>query len=212
MPKILIIDDHSIVRRGICMILEEEFTSAKVLTEAASGKEALEKARANDYSLVLLDISLPDMNGLDVLKIMKKEKPHIPVLLLTMHPEDQYAVRAIKAGASGYMTKQSAPDELLVAVRKILHGGKYVSSSYSEKLAFDLGTHGNCVDISHKNLSDREFRVFCDLAAGKTIKEIGDTTFLSIKTISTYRTRILKKMNMKNNAEIIRYAMRQGLS
>jgi len=129
-----------------------------------------------------------------------------------MHPEDQYAVRAIKAGASGYMTKQSAPDELLVAVRKILHGGKYVSSSYSEKLAFDLGTHGNCVDISYKNLSDREFRVFCDLAAGKTIKEIGDTTFLSIKTISTYRTRILKKMNMKNNAEIIRYAMRQGLS
>lgn len=211
MTKILIVDDHAIVRRGIIQILEDDFVAATVLDEAASGREALEKVLVNDYSLVLLDISLPDMNGLDVLKKLKQEKPRIPVLFLTMHPEEQYAFRALRAGASGYLTKQSAPDELITAVRKVLLGGKYVSSVLSEKLVSELGNFSDPEGISHTILSDREFRVFCELASGKTMKEIAEQLCLSIKTVSTYRTRILKKMKMKNNAAIINYAIKQGL-
>jgi DNA-binding NarL/FixJ family response regulator len=210
MTKILIVDDHAIVRRGLIRILEEDFDVAVVVDEAASGREAVKKALVNDYSLVLLDISLPDMNGLDVLRKLKQERPQIQVLILTMHPEEQYAIRALRVGAGGYLTKQSAPDELITAVRKVLLGGRYVSSVLAERLVFELGNFDDPEGISHKILSDREFRVFCELASGKTIKEIADQLCLSIKTVSTYRTRILNKMKMKNNAEIITYAIKHG--
>lgn len=208
MLRILIADDHPIVREGLKQILAETFDMV-VADEASSGQEALDKVWKNDYDVVLLDISMPGRSGLDILKQLKSERPKLPVLILSIHPEEQYAVRALRAGASGYLTKESAPDELIVAIRKVSLSGKYVSSSLAEKLAFDLE-----IDTEkpiHETLSDREYQVMCMIASGKTVNEIAKELFLSVKTISTYRSRILEKMRMNNNAELIRYAIKNQL-
>ncbi|MBI5043908.1 MAG: response regulator transcription factor [Nitrospirae bacterium] len=208
MIKILIADDHAIVRKGLKQILAD--APVAVLTdEAGSGQEALKKVRENDYNVVLLDISMPGMSGVDVLKQLKSEKPKLPVLILTMHPEEQYAVRILKAGASGYLTKESAPDELISAIQKVSQGGKYISPSLAEKLASDLDH-----DIRqplHEMLSDREYQIMTMLASGKSTKEIAQELSLSMPTVSTYRSRILQKMNLKNNAELINYAIKNNL-
>jgi len=208
MIKILIADDHAIIREGLKQILAE--TSDMVVAgEAADGREVLDQVRKDDYDLVLLDIAMPGRGGLDTLARLKHEKPELPVLVLSMYPEEQYAIRAFKAGASGYLTKESAPEELISAIRKVTQGGKYVSSSLAEKLVFNLET--DTEKPLHEKLSDREYEVMIMIASGKTVKEIADKLSLSVKTISTNRVRALKKMGMKNNAEIIYYAIKQGL-
>ena len=208
MYKILIADDHAVVRKGLKQILTE--TSDMIAAgEASTGQEVLDMLMKNEYDVVILDISMPGRSGLDIMKDLKNMKSSIPVLVLSIHPEEQYAVRALKAGASGYLTKESAPDELVVAVRKVAQGGKYVTTSLAEKLAFDLGKANE--KPLHETLSDREFQVLCMIGSGKPVKEIAEELCLSIKTISTYRSRILEKTKMKNNAEITRYAIKNGL-
>jgi len=208
MIKILIADDHPIVRKGLKEIIEVT-PDMMVGDEASNGQEALEKVRKNDFDVVLLDISMPGRSGLDILKELKSEKPELSVLILSMHPEEQYAVRVLKAGASGYLTKESAPDELIAAIRKASIGRKYISSSLGEKLAFDLEIDAE--KPLHETLSDREYEVMCMIASGKTISEIAKKLFLSVKTISTYRSRILEKMRMKSNAELTHYALKNRL-
>lgn len=208
MIKILVADDHTIVREGLKQILAE--TSDIVVTgEAANAQEILNKIFKSDYDVVLLDISMPGKSGLDILKDLKSIKPKLPVLILSMHPEEQYAVRVLKSGASGYLTKGSAPDELITAIRKVSLGGKYVSSVLAEKLAFNL--EKDTKKPIHETLSDREFQVMCMIASGKAVSEIAEELLLSVKTVSTYRARILEKMKMKNNAEITYYAIKNGL-
>lgn len=208
MIKILIADDHAVVRKGLKQILAET-TDIVAADEAINGQEVLEKIRKNDYDIVMLDISMPGRNGLDILKQVKNEKPEMSVLILSMHPEEQYAVRALKAGASGYLTKDSAPDELILAIRKISQGRKYITSSLAERLAFYLEVDSE--KPLHEALSDREYEVMRMIASGKTVKEIAEELFLSIKTISTYRSRILEKMGMKNNTELVHYALKNRL-
>lgn len=208
MIKLLIADDHAIFREGLKHILTE-CPGVDVAAEAKNGQEVLEKIRSDKYDIVLLDISMPGMSGLEVLKQLKIEKPKLPVLVLSMHPEEQYAIRVLRAGASGYLTKESAPDELITAVRKISQGRKYITSSLAERLAFEMDTDSE--KPLHDTLSDREFQVLRMIAAGKTITQIADNLSLSIKTISTYRTRIMEKMNMKTNAELMHYAINQGI-
>lgn len=208
MIKILIADDHAIVREGLKQIIRET-SDMVVADEASTAQEVLEKVWKNDYDVVLLDISMPGRSGLDILKQLKSQRPELPILVLTIHPEEQYAVRVLRAGASGYLTKESAPDELIKAIRKVSMGRKYVSSTLAEKLATE-------VDIVsekplHQALSDREYEVMCMIASGKTVKEIAEELCLSIKTISTYRSRILEKMKMKSNAELIHYAIQNRL-
>jgi len=205
MIKILVADDHAIVREGLKQILAD-IPDIVVADEASSGQEVLKKASEHDYDLVLLDITMPDISGLDILKELKSKRPEFHILVLSIHPEEQYAVRALRAGASGYLTKESAPDELITAIRKTSLGGKYISSSLAEKLAFDLET-GGAEKPLHQALSDREYQVMCMIASGKTVKEIAEELLLSIKTISTYRSRVLQKMQLKNNAELTRYAI-----
>ncbi|MCK9377375.1 MAG: response regulator transcription factor [Syntrophobacterales bacterium] len=208
MIKILIADDHTIVREGIKQILADT-ADLVVAGEATNGHEVLEQIRKEDWDVVVLDLAMPGKDGLDTLKELKIEKPKLPVLVLSMHPEEQYAVRLLKAGASGYLTKESAPEELIAAIRKVSQKGKYVSSSLGEKLAFYLESESE--KPVHEVLSDREYRVMLMIASGKTVKEIGEEMFLSIKTISTYRVRALKKMGMKNNAAFTYYAVKHNL-
>ena len=208
MIKILIADDHAVVREGVKYILSE-IQDIKVAGEAGNGQEALEKIGKNDYDLILLDIAMPGRDGLEILKDIKVLKPKLPVMILSMFPEEQYALRALKSGASGYLTKDSIPDELIKAVRKILNGGKYVSSSFSDKLLFSLDSDAD--RPLHDALSDREYQVLRLIASGKTIKDIADEMSLSVKTVSTYRSRILEKMDMKNNAELTHYAIKHLL-
>ena len=208
MLKILIADDHPVFRRGLKQIIAET-PDMVVADEATNGWEVLSKVRTSDYDVVLLDITMPGKDGLDVLTRLKSEKPRLPVLMLSMHPEEQYAVRALKVGASGYVTKESAPDELVVAIRKVSTGGKYVSSSLAERLASVV--QENAEQLPHEGLSDREYRVMCMIASGKTVSEIANELSLSVKTISTYRFRILEKMKMKNNAELTHYAINNRL-
>ena len=208
MIKILIADDHTIVREGIKQILADT-ADMVVAGEATNGHEVLEHIRKEDWDVVVLDLAMPGKDGLDTLKELKIEKPKLPVLVLSMHPEEQYAVRLLKAGASGYLTKESAPEELIAAIRKVSQKGKYVSSSLGEKLAFYLESDSE--KPVHEVLSDREYRVMLMIASGKTVKEIGEEMFLSIKTISTYRVRALKKMGMKNNAAFTYYAVKHNL-
>ena len=208
MIKILIADDHSIVREGLKQIVAESPEMA-VRGEAVNGQQVLELVHKTDYDLILLDIAMPGRGGIDTLKQLKIEKPEIPVLILSMYPEDQYAVRAIKAGAAGYLTKESAPEELIGAIKKVAQGGKYVSTDLAEKLVENLGKNTEKPD--HTMLSDREYQVMIMIATGKTVKEIADELSLSVKTISTNRARALKKMGMKNNAEFAYYAIKQGL-
>ena len=208
MIKILIADDHPVVRKGLKEIIEKT-PSMMVSDEASNGQETLEKVRKSDFDIVLLDISMPGRSGLEILKELKSEKPELSVLILSMHPEEQYAVRVLKAGASGYLTKESAPDELIAAIKKASIGRKYVSSSLAEKLALYLEIDDE--RPLHETLSDREYEVMCMIASGKTITEIARELFLSIKTISTYRSRILEKMGMKSNAELTHYALKHEL-
>jgi DNA-binding NarL/FixJ family response regulator len=208
MIKILIADDHAIVREGLKQILSES-ADLSVVDEASTGQEVLEKISKNDPDLVILDIAMPGRGGLDILKEIKTQKPRLPVLILSMYPEEQYAVRVLKSGAAGYLTKESAPSELVRAIRQISQGKKYISPSLAEKLAVDLEIGPD--KPSHETLSDREYQVMCMIASGKTLKEISDGLSLSIKTISTYRSRILEKMNMKTNAELTHYAIKNNL-
>jgi two-component system invasion response regulator UvrY len=208
MIRVLIADDHAVVRQGLKQILQDSHEMV-VAGEATNGREALEKARAETWDVVVLDISMPDRNGLEVLKQLKAERPGLPVLVLSMYSEDQYAVRVLKAGASGYLTKDSAADELVEAVHRAVRGGRYVSQTLAEKLAFEIGADPS--KLPHEMLSDREFQVLRMMGAGKTIKGIAAELSLSDKTISTYRARILQKMRYTTNAELIRYAVENRL-
>ena len=208
MIKILIADDHAIVREGLKQIVAET-SDMDVAGEAANGQQVLEQVRRGDCDLVLLDIAMPGRGGLDTLKLLKLEHPKLPVLILSIYPEEQYAMRALKAGASGYLTKESAPEELIAAIRKLSQGGKYISSSLAEKLALHLETDPS--KPIHETLSDREYQVMLMIASGKTVKKIADQLSLSVKTISTNRVRALKKLGMNNNAEFTYYAIKRGL-
>lgn len=208
MIDVIIADDHPIVRAGFKQIIMED-EGIRVAGEASKGTELLEQVRRRDYDVILLDLTMPGMNGLDVLKQLRVEKPAIPVIVLTMHPESQYALRILKAGASGYITKASAADELINAIHKVHKGGKYISPSLAEKIAFALDD--NAAKLPHETLSDREYQVLCLIGAGKTASQIADSLSLSVKTISTYRTRILEKMHMQTNAELTHYAIENGL-
>jgi len=184
-------------------------SSPKRPTSSCNGQEVLEKIAKNIYDLVLLDIAMPGRDGLEVLKELKKQRPKLAVLMLSMYPEEQYAIRALRSGASGYLTKESAPAELIAAIRKVSAGGKYISSSLAERIAYKLGNHSD-VPL-HEQLSDREYQILIMLAKGRTLTEIADELALSVKTISTYRARLLLKMNMKSNAEVTRYAIENKL-
>ena len=208
MIRILIADDHIIVHRGLKQIVGEEPDMA-VVGEALNAQEMLALVLKQHWDVVVLDISMPGKGGLDILKELKQERPKLPVLVLSMHPEDRYAVRALKMGAAGYMTKESAPEELVKAIRKVVTGGRYISPSLAEKLAFDLAADTD--RPPHETLSDREYQVMCMIASGKSVKETAFELSLSVKTISTYRSRILEKMSMKNNAELIYYAIQNRL-
>jgi two-component system invasion response regulator UvrY len=206
--RVLIVDDHAMVRRGLRAVLSDEFRGA-VFGEAADAPQAVEQLRKKEWDVALLDITMPGKSGLDLLKELKAEWPTLPVLILSGHKEDQFAVRVLKAGAGGYITKESAPEELANAVRKVLAGGRYVSPALAEKLA--LGVNKDLTRTPHETLSDREYDVMSRIASGKTVTEIAGELSLSAKTISTYRARVLEKLGVKNSAEIVQYAIRNGL-
>jgi two-component system invasion response regulator UvrY len=206
MIRILITDDHPVVRLGLIKILEEA-SDIVVSGEAGSGSELMNCLHQNEYDVILLDISLPGRNGLDLLKEIKIMKPNIPVLILSIHPEEQYALRALKLGAAGYLTKSSVPGELVAAVRRLALGKKYITMNLAERITPDTGS----AKPLHYNLSNRELEVLCMLAEGNSPHDIASKLSLSVKTISTYRSRILIKMNFKNTSEIIRYALVEGL-
>ena len=206
--KILITDDHAVLRRGLKQILEDGFGKIQ-FGDAASGSEAIEAVTREHWDLVMLDITMPGRSGLDALKEIKVLKPNMRVLVLSVHSEDQFAVRVLKAGASGFLNKDSAPEELVKAVRKVLAGGRYVGDSLAEKLAGTLEKKG--IEFAHEQLSDREFQVLRMIGSGKTVSEIGAELSLSVKTVSTYRTRILEKMKLSTNAELTRYSFEHKL-
>jgi DNA-binding NarL/FixJ family response regulator len=206
--RVLIADDHAVFRRGLRETLTEVFLKA-TFGEAKTAQETVELVRRNHWDVVILDISMPGKTGLDILDELKRLQPRLPILLLSMHPEEQFARRALKAGAAGYLTKESVPEELKEAVRKVVAGGRYVSATLAEKLAVDL-REGADTPL-HELLSDREFQVLRMIASGKTVKDIAEELSLSVKTVSTYRARILEKSGMKTNAELIRYALQSQL-
>ena len=208
MLKFLIADDHAVVREGLKQILGEEFPQA-MFGEAQDAQALLQQVREGSWDLLILDISLPGRSGLDALKDLKLLAPKLPILVLSIHPEEHYAVRTLKAGASAYMTKDNPPEELVKAVRKIMGGGKYVSPSLGEKLASDLGIEAEIPP--HETLSDREFQVMLMIASGKTVTKIAEELHLSPKTVSTYRARILEKMRINTSAELTHYAFKNRL-
>ena len=208
MIKVLIADDHPIVRQGLRQILSD-ISDMEVAGEAVNAQETLDQVRAGGWDVLVLDITMPDRSGFDILKELKHEQPDLPVLVLSIHAEEQFAVRVLKAGASGYLTKENAPGDLVKAIRKVVDGGKYISPDLAERLAFGLDTSSG--QPRHETLSDREFQVMQMMASGRTLAEIAGELSLSTKTVSTYRTRLLEKMNFKTNAEIIRYAIENGL-
>ena len=208
MIKVLITDDHPVVRQGIRQILAE-YSDIVLVDEAGGGSELLEKARETQYDVILLDISMPGKSGLELLKDLKVLRPETAVLILSVHPETQYAIRALKSGASGYLPKSTLPTELITAVRRVAAGKKYITSSLAEILATDFEQPDE--KPIYQSLSDREFDVLCQLASGTSIKEIGENLSLSAKTISTYRERILEKLSLKTTADIIRFAIQEGL-
>jgi DNA-binding NarL/FixJ family response regulator len=208
MLKILIADDHSIVRAGLKQVLADT-PDMTVTDEAGSTEEAIRKALDGDFDVVVLDISMPGRGGVEVLKQIKSQKPKLPVLVLSMHPEEQYALRVLKAGAAGYLTKESVTEELIDAIRKVSKGMKYVSSHMAQEIAFALDS--DTERPIHETLSDREFQVLCMIASGKPAREIAEELSLSVKTVSTYRSRILEKMRMKSSAELTNYAIKNDL-
>jgi two-component system invasion response regulator UvrY len=208
MIRILIVDDHVMFREGLKQILAKH-SDMKVIDEAGSSQEARAKIHQHKFDVILLDISLPGRSGADLLSEIKKEKPELAVLVVSMHPEDQYAVRMMKAGASGYVTKESDPEELISAIRKVAIGGRYISSKLAEEMAVALDT--NTPKLPHQLLSNREFLVMRMLASGKSLKEIADELSLSEKTVTTYRARILEKMKLRNNVELTIYAIENRL-
>jgi two-component system, NarL family, invasion response regulator UvrY len=208
MKRILVVDDHAVVRRGLQEIVSDSLDSATV-NEAKDGEEAVAQVQKSRYDLVLLDISLPGRTGIDVLKDLKAIQPDLPILMLSIHPEEQFAVRALRAGASGYLTKACPPEELIAAIRRVLGGEKYISATFAQQLISNLD-QGNAAQ-AHQNLSDREYQVLCLIARGKTPKQIGAELKVNIKTVSTYRSRILEKMNIQSNAEITCYCLEHNL-
>jgi len=208
MLRILVADDHEVVRKGLVNVLSETLKPIKI-DEASNGQEAVSKASKTEYDLVVLDLKMPGKSGLDVLKEIKQHRPKLPVVILSMHPEEQFAIRSMRAGASGYLTKECAGDELVLAIRKALKGEKYISGSLAEILADDLG--GDSEKSIHEILSDREYQVLLMIASGKPVGAIAKELCLSVKTISSYRTNILLKTRMKNNAEITHYAIQNKL-
>jgi len=207
--RTVLADDHAIVRRGLKQILESE-SDITVVFEAANGDEAVEYVRANGVDVVVMDITMPPRNGLEALKEIKKLKPTLPVIVLSMHTREQYAVRVLKAGAAGYITKESAPDELVTAIRKAYRGGKYISNEVAELLAIHVG--GPESEEPHKILSDRELEVFLAIGRGRSLTEIANDLNISVKTVSTYRTRIIEKTSLTTNAMITRYCVEHGLN
>lgn len=208
MINIMIADDHAIVREGLKQIIKDH-PDISVAFEARSGREAISRARDDNFDVVLLDISLPDISGLEVLKEINAFRPDMPVLILSVHPEDQYAVRVLKAGAAGYINKTSDPEVMVEAIRKASRGRKYISPSLAEKLALGLGIDQD--KLPHENLSDREYEVMILIAGGKSISDIAESLSLSPKTISTYRSRLLKKLNLKTNSDLTYYAIKNKL-
>ncbi len=205
--RVLIADDHAIVRQGLRAILSDT-ADMVVAGEAENGVRALQLLRDGAWDVVLMDVNMPDRNGIDTLKLVKKEFPKLPVLMLSMHPEEQYAVRALKAGASGYLSKQSAPEQLVLAIRQVASGKKYVSAEVAEQLATAIAEDDRA---PHERLSDREYQTLCMIASGKTLTQIGEELNLSVKTVSVYRARLLEKMKLKNNAELTHYGLKHGL-
>jgi two-component system, NarL family, invasion response regulator UvrY len=204
MIRILVADDHPIIRKGVKQILSDN-RNMVVTDEASNGYEVLDKVRTANFDVVLLDLSMPGISGMDILKQIKKEKPRLPVLVLSRYPEEQYALPALKAGASGYLPKTSIVDELINALQKVASGKQYISSTLAEELAGQLKDKGQVV--SHLTLSDREREIMCSIASGKKIAEIAKELYLSTSTVSTYRARIMKKMRFNTNADIVRYAV-----
>ena len=207
MIRVITVDDHPVVRRGLKQIIAAE-QDMQVVGEAENAQEAIRVIRETACDAVVLDITLPDASGLDVLSQLKSEHPTLPVLIMSIHEEELYALRVLRAGASGYLMKDSIPEELIKAIRKITAGGKYISSSLAEKLASDLSSPETPL---HEKLSDREFQIMCLIASGKSLKEIGEALCISGKTVSSYRARILEKMNMSTNADLTRYALEHHL-
>jgi two-component system invasion response regulator UvrY len=208
MIRILIADDHAVVRRGIREILVGELGKT-AFVEAQNAREVLDYARKQDWEVIILDISMPGRSGIDILRELRELRPRSRVLVLSMHPEEQFARRALRAGAAGYLTKDGVPEELVGAVRKLLNGRRYVSATLAEQLAVELAKPAD--KPAHESLSDREFQILQFLASGKTVSEIAQDLALSIKTVSTYRSRLLLKLEMKNNSELIRYAIQNHL-
>lgn len=206
--NILIADDHTVVRKGLIQILMDQFTNL-TFCEVNNGNQLLQEARKNTWDIIITDLSMPGRNGLDTIKQIHLELPEVPILVLSIHSEDQYAVRVLKAGASGYLTKESAPDELVKAVKQILDGNKYINSSVAEKLlsSIEKGHSG----MPHEGLSDREFDVLKLIASGKSVSEIASKLALSVNTISTYRMRLLEKMEMRSSSELTHYAISNNL-
>lgn len=208
MTAILVVDDHAVVRQGVRQILTEQFQDA-VIGEAASAQEMMGQLRLRNWDVVVLDVGMPGKSGLDALKDLKQASPKLPVLVLSAYPEDQLARRMLKAGAAGYLNKDSAPNDLVHALRKILGGGKFVSTAVAELLASNLDEH--FAKPLHEQLSDREYQVMCLIAVGKSLKEIADDLCVGISTINTYRARILEKMQLRNNTELTHYALENRL-
>lgn len=208
MIKVIIADDHPIFREGLKKIIAKS-NDIVVADEASSGEELLKKVKKDNFDVIILDISMPGISGIEVLKDLQDAKQRRAILILSMHPEEQYAVRALKAGAAGYLTKGSVPDEIIKAIKKVFLGGKYVSPSLAERLAYEVS--GDTQQPPHEDLSDREYQVMIMLASGKSTKDIAGELCLSLPTISTYRSRILQKLNLKSNAELIYYAIKNNL-
>jgi len=208
MIRILIADDHAIVRAGLKQFIADH-ADMQVAAEAATGTEAIAAVRAQEFDVVLLDISMPDKNGIDTLKTIKHVRPELPVLMLSAYAEDQYAVNLLRAGAAGYLNKEAASSQLVSAIRTVVLGRKFVSPSLAQILAD--GVSGDADRPLHGELSQREFQIFCKLAAGAAVSKIADELNLSVKTVSTYRTRVLEKMAMKSNADLTYYAIKNGL-
>jgi len=208
MIRIVIADDHAVVRQGLKQIVSEG-PGMTVVGEAGSSQELIALVQKQRCDVVVLDITMPGRSGIEALKELRQERPRLPILVLSMHPEEQYAIRALKTGAAGYLTKETAPEELVRAIQKVVAGGRYISSSLAEKLATSLTT--DMEKPPHELLSEREYQVLCLIASGKAVSEIAEELSLSVKTISTYRARILEKMGMKNNAELMHYAMQNRL-